>query len=310
MANVNRLDGWLVRLVVCSLLTCLLIASERISHAQSKEQTSVAMVGLDALGMDEERVRRLETLFLKELELLTGKRVPDRRSVARLKRKLQACDGGNKCLASIGKALKVEFVVAGSVGSLGDSFVLNIKAVSSKDGEELRRIESDPLRGQPDELIDAIRVAAYRLLAPEALVGSVSILADRAGAIVELDSKVIGKTPLAQPIEGLPLGDHALKVSAGEFGEFSNTIQVRFQKTTKVVVNLVDLRVKGADDPNALDPTKTNNGPPPKRWYQKTWFLISAGVGAAILGGYVGFALSDSSVVKCGSMPMESACGR
>jgi hypothetical protein len=284
-----------------------LFAVEKISHAQSKEQPAVAMVGLDALGMDEERVRRLETLFLKELELLTGKRVPDRRAVARLKRRLQSCDGSNKCLGAIGKALKVEFVVAGSVGSLGDSFVLNIKAISKK-GEELRRIESDPLRGQPDELIDAIRVAAYRLLAPEELVGSVTVLADRAGAVVELDSKVIGKTPLAQPITGLPLGEHSLKVSAGEFGEFSEKIQIRFQKTTKVVVNLVDLRVNAPPDPNAGDPTKIKRGPPPKRWYQKTWFLVTAGVGAAILGGYIGLTLADTPIIKCDSMNAGSEC--
>ncbi len=308
MANVNRQGGRLMSLVVCSLLACFLFASERISHAQSKAQPAVAMVGLDALGMDEERVQRLETLFLKELELLTGKRVPDRRAVARLKRRLRSCDGNNKCLGAIGRALKVDFVVAGSVGSLGDSFVLNIKAVSSKKGEELRRIESDPLRGQPHELIDAIRVAAYRLLAPEELVGSVTVLADRAGAVVELDSKVIGKTPLEKPIEGLALGEHLLKVSAGEFGEFSNKVQIRFQKTTRVVVNLVDLRVNAPVDPNAGDPSKIRSGPPPKRWYQKTWFLVTAGVGAAVLGGLIGLALSDSSVVECTSMPTAPAC--
>mgnify|MGYP001582038549 CR=1 FL=1 len=127
---------------------------------------SVALVGFDALGMDQERVQRLETLFLKELERLTESRVPDRRSVARLSKRLRACDGGNKCLAAIGKALKVDLVVTGNVAALGDSYILNIKAVASGSGSELRRIESDPLRGQPDELIDAIRVAAYRRLAP------------------------------------------------------------------------------------------------------------------------------------------------
>ena len=70
-------------LFVCGLLVSFLAAGEQKSFADATPQPGVAMVGLDALGMDEERVRRLETLFLKELELLTGKRVPDRRSVAR-----------------------------------------------------------------------------------------------------------------------------------------------------------------------------------------------------------------------------------
>lgn len=293
-------------LLVCSLLVSVFFAGERQSFADSEAQPTVAMVGLDALGMDEERVTRLETLFLKELELLTKKRVPDRRAVGRLKRKLRTCDGDNKCLAAIGKALDVDFVVAGSVGSLGDSFVLNIKAISSKSGEELRRIESDPLRGQPDELIDAIRVAAYRLLAPKELVGSIFVLADRAGATVELDAKVIGKTPLEKPIDGLSLGAHTLKVSAGEFGEFSDTVQIRFQKSTRVVVNLVDLRVKGKPDPNAGDPSLLEPRDAPKRWYQKTWFLVGAGVSAAILGGVIGYSLTNVSVIRC--MPGDAKC--
>jgi TolB-like protein len=292
--------------LVCALLVSVFLVGERQSFADSEAQPSVAMVGLDALGMDEERVTRLETLFLKELELLTKKRVPDRRAVGRLKRRLQNCDGSNKCLAAIGKALNVDFVVAGSVGSLGDSFVLNIKAISSDSGEELRRIESDPLRGQPDELIDAIRVAAYRLLAPKKLVGSIFILADRAGATVELDAKVIGKTPIEKPIDGLSLGEHTLKVSAGEFGEFSDTVQVRFQKSTRVVVNLVDLRVQGEPDPSAGDPSLLKPRDAPKRWYQKTWFLVGAGVSAAIVGGVIGYSLSSVAVIQC--MPGEAKC--
>lgn len=306
MANVIRLGGRLLSLFVCGLLISFLLVGEQKSFAERKEQPTVSMVGLDALGMDEERVRRLETLFLKELELLTNKRVPDRRAVARLSRRLQKCDGGNKCLAAIGKALNSDFVVVGSVASLGDSFVLNIKAVSSKTGDELRRIESDPLRGRPDELIDAIRVAAYRLLAPEELVGSITVLADRAGATVEVDSKVVGKTPLTKPIEGLPLGEHTLKVSAGEFGEFENKVQIRFQKTTRVVVNLVDLRVQGAPKPTAGDLSKLPPRDPPKRWYQKTWFLVAAGASAAVLGGYIGYSLAEVTVIKC--MPGDDKC--
>lgn len=267
----------------------------------------MAMVGLDALGMDEELVQRLETLFLKELERLTDKRVPSRRAVARLKNKrLRKCDWNIKCLSAIGKSLSVDFVVSGNVASLGDSYILNIKAVSSKTGEELRRIASDPLRGQPDELIDAIRVAAYKLLAPDELVGSITVLADRAGAVVELDSKVIGKTPLTKPIDGLKLGEHQLRVSAGEYGEFTSKVRVRFQKATRVVVNLIDLRVIAKPDPNAGDPGVLIYKDPPKAWYQKTWFLASAGVGAIALGIVAGLVLTEVDVIQC--TPGEPAC--
>ncbi len=273
-----------------------------VSHAQPASSPSVALIGFDALGMDQERVQRLETLFLKELERLTNRSVPSRRAISKLNRRLQNCDGANKCLAAIGAALQVEFVVAGSVAELGDSYVLNIKAISSATGDELRRIESDPLRGKPDELIEAIRVAAYRLLAPEELKGSVSVLADRKGALVEIDSVAVGTTPLAKPISGLALGRHSLRVSAGEFGAFESEVDVRFQKTTRVEVNLLDLRIKA-------EPSNTGNEPTivvkdaPKRWYQKTWFLASAGIGAVVVGALVGSQLQGDSIIRCDEDP-------
>ncbi len=266
---------------------------------------TVALIGLDALGMNEELVRRLETLFLKELERLTEKGVPSRQAIAGLSRRLRKCSGGNACLGAIGKALKVDYVVSGSVAALGDAYVLNIKAVASGRGEELRRIESDPLRGAPDELIESIRVAAYRLLSPDELVGSISVLADRAGAQVELDGNSVGTTPLAGPLENLTLGEHKLRVSAGEFGEFEASVRVRFQKTTRVAVQLVDLRVKQTTKPGEEAPPLVVKRDAPKAWYQKTWFLVSAGVGAVVVGAIIGSSLSGDGPISCSEEPAK-----
>jgi hypothetical protein len=262
------------------------------------EKPSVALMGFDALGMDAERVGRLEVLFLKELERLTAKAVPSRRQIARLPRRLRRCQGGNQCLSKIGKALKVDLVVAGNVAALGDSYVVNIKAVQSADGRELRRIESDPLRGQPDELIEAIRVAAYRLLAPDELQGSLLILADRKGASVELDGKNVGTTPLAAPLQNLALGKHKLRVAAAGFGEFSEDVVVRFQKTTRVAVQLVDLTVKS--DPGSSDnkePVLVHREKP--AWYRSTWFYVTLGVSAAVIGGYIGYQVGRDEIIQC-----------
>src|SRR5690606_13440826 len=129
----------------------------------------IAVMGLDALGMDSERVARLESLFRSELARLSRHPLPGRRTIERTVRRsraLRACSGDDACLADIGKALGVDVVVSGNVAALGDSYILNIKAVDVRTGAQLRRIASDPLRGNPDELIEAVRVAAYRLLAP------------------------------------------------------------------------------------------------------------------------------------------------
>ena len=300
------MNAAIIGLRAAAIAVAMLVGFPTAATAQPPESAkpTVALVGLDALGMNEERVRRLETLFLKELERLTEHSVPSRQSIAGLSRRLRSCDGGNKCLGNIGKALNVDYVVSGSVAALGDAYVLNIKAVASGRGEELRRIESDPLRGAPDELIESIRVAAYRLLSPDELVGSISILADRAGAKVELDGTPVGITPLAAPLSGLALGDHKLRVSAGEFGEFEADVRVRFQKTTRVAVQLVDLRVKAPTTSEATGPILVTRDAP-KHWYQKTWFLVSAGVGAVVVGVLIGSQFTQDAPISCTEDPMS-----
>jgi hypothetical protein len=248
--------------------------------------------------MDEQRVARLEALFRMELERLAGGSTPSRREIERALHgsQLAACSGETACLAAIGKKLGVDLVVTGNVAALGDSHVVNIKVIDAASGAELRRIASDPLRGDPDELIDSVRVAAYRLLAPERLLGSISLLADIAGAQVMLDGRVVGRTPLARPIENLPLGVHRVEVRAPGHSGFSDQVRVRFQKTTRVVVRLVA-------DPAAGPLRPTPRAPSPRRWFQSPWFLIGAGVAAIAVGGAIGYSMSDDDVLDCSAMP-------
>lgn len=262
---------------------------------------TIAVLGFDALGMEEDKVARLETLFRMELERLAGAPSPSPREIARALRgtPLARCGGENTCLAAIGKKLAVQVVVTGNVAQLGDSHVINIKAVDAESGKELRRIASDPLRGTPDELIDAVRVAAYRLLAPEKLLGSVSVLADIAGAEVRLDGRPIGKTPLPRAIERIPLGKHRLEVVAEGYSPFADDVEVRFQKTTRVLVTLAAEALR----PRLDLARRGKPQPAPRRWYSSTWFMIGAGVAAVVVGASIGYALTRQDVVDCSMSP-------
>ena len=68
-------------------------------------------------------------------------------------------------------------------------------------------------------VIESVRVAAYRLLAPDQLHGSIQIQTDLVGAEVQLDGKPLGKTPLPQlgVIARQPLGKHRLRVQAAGY---------------------------------------------------------------------------------------------
>lgn len=263
-------------------------------------QKKIAVLQLEALGMDAEPVARLESLFRMELQRLSGRQLPSRARIARAirrSRKLRRCSGHNRCLAAIGKKIGVDVVVSGSVGALGNSYILNIKAVDVKTGKQLQRIETPPLRGKPDELIYDIRVAAYRLLAPEALQGGIMVLTDLVGAKVTLDGKHIGTTPMTKAVGGLELGKHELRVEAKGYEPFTEKVEVRFQKATRVVVRLE--RVKKAGGKAAAPVLVYKKRPAPKRWYQNKWVWIGAGVGAAVFGGIIGYNLAKDPVIDC-----------
>jgi hypothetical protein len=285
-----------VGLVVAALAPAL---APPAAWAQSK--ATIALFRVEPLGLDAERAARLEALFRLELERLHGAPLPSRVTVERSiagDAALRGCTGEADCLTAIGKKLGVKQVVSGNVGELGDSYVLNLKLVDVETSTEVRRV-SEPLRGNPDELIEAMRVAAYRLVDPEALKGSVTILSDVSGAKVFVDGKDAGKTPLAKPIANLPIGPHKLRITAPGYTDFLSDVEVRFQKSTQVVVRMVAARDPGS----AIVRTGTPR-PAPVPWYSTGWAYAGVAVGAILVGILVGNALAGPDVIDCSQDPM------
>jgi hypothetical protein len=264
----------------------VVLAFARPAHAQRATDElldkKIAVWRFDALGIDNEIVQRLETLFRMELDRLHRVPQPTRRDIERtVTAAEQNCTGEEKCLVSIGKRLGVEYVVTGTVGSLGDNYVLNIKVVEVASGRS-QRIQSDPLRGSPDELIEGVRVAAYRLLAPQHIHGSLQIQSDLIGARVTLDGKQIGKTPLPNGgvISKLALGKHRLRVEAAGYDPFDSDVDVHFQKVSPVIVRLLQ-----ATGPIGPGRTIVQERSP---IYTKPWFIGAVGASVVLLAVLIG----------------------
>lgn len=232
--------------VASLILGALALMSTSVARAQPGPEElidkKIAVWRFDALGIEAEIVGRLETLFRMELDRLDRVPQPSRRDIERtVTAAEQNCTGEEKCLTAIGKRLAVDFVVTGTVGSLGDNYVLNIKVVDVASGKS-QKIQSDPLRGGPDEMIEGVRVAAYRLLAPQQIHGSLQIQSDLVGAAVTLDDKPLGKTPLGNNgvVAKLALGKHRLRVEAPGYDPFDSDVEVHFQKVSPVIVRLLE----------------------------------------------------------------------
>jgi hypothetical protein len=256
---------------------------------------SYALFRLDPLGIAPDIVDQLERILRVELERVLGQTLPSRAEVERVaaqNKKLAGCTADPECLAPLARALKAQRIVAGNVGGLADSYVVNLKLVDAAEARELRRVTAT-LRGSPEELIDEIRVAAYRLVAPERLVGSIALLSDVPGAAVTLDGKSVGVTPLAQPLAAVPVGVHKLVVTREGFSAFEEEVPVRFEKTTQVVVRQ---RATTKKAQRLLDAQGTP-------FYSKWWFWTAVGVVAVGVGIGVGFGIPKQSPVDCGAMP-------
>lgn len=242
----------------------------------------IAVWRFDALGIDPEIVQRLETLFRMELDRLDRQPLPSRAVVERsVTAAEQNCTGEEKCLSAIGKRLGVDLVVTGTVGSLGDNYVLDIKVVDVATGKS-QKMQSDPLRGSPDDLIEGVRVAAYKLLAPDQLHGAVQIQSDIIGAAVSIDGHAVGKTPLpGQGVIGkLALGKHQLRVESKGYDVFEQELEVHFQKVSPVLVKLLPSdKVIGTGKTVYVEKNPI---------YTRPWFIAAVGVTAVVLGGVIG----------------------
>lgn len=279
---------------VASLVLAVLAFASGMARAQTADDDminkKIAVWRFDALGIEDEIVKRLETLFRMELSRLDKVPQPSQRDIERtVTAAEQNCTGEEKCLAAIGKRLGVEYMVTGTVGSLGDNYVLYIKVVEVATGKS-QKIQSDPLRGAPDELIEGVRVAAYRLLAPQQLHGSLQIQTDLVGAEVELDGKPIGKTPLANGgvVPKLALGKHTLKVAAKGYDQFNSDVEVHFQKVSPVVVRLLQSG-EAAGTGRTIHKEKSP-------LYTKPWFIGAVGAGVVLLAVVIG---ANAGSVPC-----------
>jgi len=250
----------------------------------------VAIWRIDPLGgLSREIVARLESLLTQEMGRIAGDIVPSVKTqqVQRHSRSLRRCEGADRCLAAIGRRLHARLIVSGTLASLGSHYVVTLKAVSTRTGRSVRRI-SEPLQGEKEQLIEAVRVAAYRLLRPEALRGAIQLIVNMPGAVIYVDGRRIGVSPLRSAISGLSVGDHHLRITHPDFADFIRTVKVRFQKTRLVRVRLIQPRIAPArPGPSSPGPPVVRDHPTP--FYARWWFwtivsavAIGAGVGVGL----------------------------
>ncbi|MFH2005104.1 MAG: PEGA domain-containing protein [bacterium] len=275
-----------MRIALVFFLVCL-VAAPSVARARTLRTERVAIWRIDPLGdLSPEIVARLESLLTLEMGRIISDIVPSIKTQQsqRRSRALSRCQGANRCLAALGRRLRAKYIVSGTLASLGTDYVMTLKMVESATSKVVRSV-TEPLSGQRDQLIEAVRVAAYRLLKPELLVGSLQVVVNIAGATIYLQGKRIGVSPLREAIPHLGVKKHNLRITHPDHVDFIRKIKVRFQKTTIVRVTLKRPKVVKRQVTGYIPPVLRDK---PTPWYGKWWFWTIVGIVAAGAGTAVG----------------------
>ena len=150
---------------------------------------------------------------------------------------IRDCGGGPKCAWRTGKAVGAHLVVFGTISSMGDNYALNLRLFNIKLGKEARR-DKTTISGNRNLLIPELRLAAFRLVAPRKILGSLLVTIDLDGVKILLDKKEVGITPLKEAIPNLKPGKHVLTLQSEGYDTLKQTVEIHPYETTRLVVDL------------------------------------------------------------------------
>jgi hypothetical protein len=200
--------------------------------------TKVAVLELGALGLSSAMRRNLELLLRNSISTIAGfKVIPDVDVQMAMRdpknREVAECGGGPKCAVLLGKRLNADLVMFGTISTIGEEFSLNLRVMDVRSGKEKAR-EQSRISGNRDLLIPGVRLAAYKLVAPHKICGSLLVDIDVEGVEIEIDGQRVGVTPLSKPLENLTPGTHVVVIKRPGFSEFQQEFVIEPFQTAKL----------------------------------------------------------------------------
>ena len=111
------------------------------------------------------------------------------------------------------------------------------------------------------------------------------------------------KRPCPAPFTNSPWANTNSRSRPRGYVPFERTVEVRFQKSTRVVVRLASNQSESSKPVTTVGAPTVRKRPAPNRWYSSRWFYIGVGVTAAVLGGMVGYQLARNQEINCQAEP-------
>jgi len=217
--------------MIRKLLVAALLSAAVPAFAASDSRVKIAVLDLQARGVDATLVQSAGTLIASELNKLEVFKVISREDIRNMlsfekDKQSLGCEADQACLAEIGGALGVEYIIAGSLAKIGDTTVLSLTLNNTKTSTVENRL-SENVAGKGDELIKAISRNAQALVSKilKGREGFLVLTVAESGAVVKIDGQIKGTTPVKGRMT-LTWGPHLLEVEKTGFVSYSEDISV------------------------------------------------------------------------------------
>jgi hypothetical protein len=208
-------------------LAILDFAANGASRELTSAAASAAATDLDRLGI---------------FRIITSDAIRDMLAFEKTQQMMGCAEGG--CIADIGGALGVDYMISGKVtriaagAGLPETFNVDLTLSNVKKAQrEGSVVETGRSEG---ELLARVGKAAQRLVAKilAGRAGSLVVSAAEAGAVVKVDEQIRGTTPLPGQLS-LPAGPHLLVVEKQGFVAFQKDVQIEPARVVEEHATLV-----------------------------------------------------------------------
>lgn len=202
----------------------------------------LVVLDIHPLDKTEQGAKSLTPVVVQELARTGMFTIVSKEELARLlehaaDRQLLGCTVEAECLVEMGNVLNADKLIAGSLGRLGNTYVLTLQMLDVKGKRVDKRVERS-IKDTADALLpeaqSATRQLVGELLAERA--GSLAILSTQSGADVFLDDVLVGTTPL--PPFALAGGWHRLRLQKRGYVPFARDLRITPHEKTELPVSL------------------------------------------------------------------------
>ena len=311
------------RFSILVLLLCLIILN---NSSVSAGGIKLAVFDLAPSGDIKTDLTSLTEVLIAEIDKLDKYSIISQSEIKAMvgfeqEKQLLGCQDDTSCLAEIGGALGVDRLITGSVGKLGNTIIVSIKLINTKNVTTEGRVY-ESFKGNESLLVDTLKRLVPRLFGiaiKEKGLGTLIIESELKGAKIYLDGNPIGNIPF-KPMK-LKEGEYNVQVTKKGYKNWSGKIKIKGKQATEVDAVLtkksgsktaatkkkeIEKKISKAVTTKAPAKIKSKQDSGKTPWYKSWWALTVLG---GVVAGSAAVALAGSGGADDAKTP-ESSKGK